>query len=96
MKTYIFEMTHWLDVITAQRFEAIVCWDHCQMFYQPIYYVRTIAESDKPCPFCQLQQWPGWGQTDPQGGRAKPCVDAILAAAKEDDTGQLSLFGEAA
>lgn len=32
-------------------------------------------------------QWPGWGQTD---------VDAILAVAKVDDVGQMSLFDEPA
>lgn len=55
MKTYILELTHWLDLVTEKTFEAVACWDHCQMFYEPIYYVRVIAGSDKPCPFCQLQ-----------------------------------------
>lgn len=55
MKTYIFEMAHWIDLATAQTFRAVACWDHCQMFYQPVYCVRVIAESDQPCPFCRLQ-----------------------------------------
>lgn len=59
MKTYIFEMTHWIDLVTAQTFEAVACWDHCQMFYQPVYCVRVIAISDQPCPWCRLQNEAG-------------------------------------
>jgi hypothetical protein len=51
----LFQLTHEIDILTKHVFEAVACWDHCQMFYQPMYTVRLVAGSKKPCPFCRLQ-----------------------------------------
>lgn len=43
-----------------ELFPLLACWEHCQMFYQPVYVVKEweVAESGE-CPFCRLQQRPG-------------------------------------
>lgn len=34
---------------------TVACWEHSQMFYQPVYHVVVVGRSDKACPFCRLQ-----------------------------------------
>lgn len=52
---YLFWVTH--PPFGFDLYPLLSCWDHCQMFIQPVYVVKEweIAESGE-CPFCRLQR----------------------------------------
>jgi len=79
MTVYRFILRSLLDHANRDEFIASVCWDHCQMFYQPIYEVKCCGVANgATCPFCAIQQAKRRPRPVHQRGEQIPADDSRL------------------